>query len=70
MRLWGENCAGRDRLGLLGEPVVSVHALNSYVARTSAWNARLLQQRVPSPPAQEDDDGAAGAACCTLVADT
>lgn len=37
--------AGRTRLGLLEEPVVAVHALNRFVAHTSAWNERLLLQR-------------------------
>ena len=42
-------------LGLLGDPVVCVHALNSYVADVNAWNAGVLEKQ--SFPYTKDQEG-------------
>ena len=44
-------------LGLLGDPVVCVHALNRYVADVNAWNAAMLEkQAVPHLRDQKGKD--------------
>lgn len=36
---------GRAHLGLLGDPVVCVHALDCYVADVNAWNASVFEKQ-------------------------